>query len=91
MAGIAFASYRAEMTDGATGTTLRADEGNAAPFFGAGLRYRIGQRWSVFGEGLYYAFDDVNGTEFTAPDSDVNDEFGLGGITVLRIGASYHF
>ena len=89
--GIAFASYRAEITDAATGTTRRADEGNAAPFFGAGLRYRIGPRWSAFGEGIYYAFDDENGTEETAPDSDPGDEFGVGGITVVRIGASYHF
>jgi opacity protein-like surface antigen len=89
--GIAFASYRADITDAATGQSARADEGNAAPFFGAGVRYRVSPRWSAFGEGLYYAFDDVNDTEFSAPDSDAGDEFGLGGITVFRLGASFHF
>jgi hypothetical protein len=55
------------------------------------VRYRISPRWSAFGEGLYYAFYEVNETGRAGSDSDPGDTFGLGGITVFRLGASYHF
>ncbi|MEO1000342.1 MAG: hypothetical protein AAFW69_07030 [Pseudomonadota bacterium] len=89
--GIAFANYDGRAFDFASGVTAEIGEGNAGQFFGGGIKYRYSERVSFFAEGLYFPFDDENETETVTPDSDPGDRFGLAGITVFRLGASFHF
>lgn len=91
IAGVAFASYQAEIFDAASGRDFALDEGNAAPFFGGGVEWRMDDSLSLFAEGIYYAFDDENFSPNTAPNADPTDRFALDSIAVVRVGLTYHF